>query len=61
MCCHMLVTRLDTGFGLIIEFIGRLQLVTTNACNSLINLYMLRISTATAHIKPSVCSLVIAR
>jgi hypothetical protein len=47
----------DTGFGLIIGFIERLQLVTTNSYNTFLT-YTLQITTANT--KSSMSSLVVA-
>jgi hypothetical protein len=52
---------LDTGFRLIIGFIGGLKLVTTNNYNCLTNSHTPQITTYAAHIKFSILYLIISR
>jgi type IV secretory pathway TrbD component len=50
---------LQTGFGLVIGFIGHLQSVATNKHDILIYLHIRNISVTTSHMKSSRSSLVV--
>jgi hypothetical protein len=49
--CHVFMVRLETGFGLVIEFTEHLQMVTTSNYNALANSCTIQFTTART--KPS--------